>query len=82
LRDAIPELRDGAYASIPTDAEGLWAWRRGERVVVACNISEADATLDDVHGTIRVCTDRSRDDEAVDGTLTLRPWQAAIVFHP
>jgi alpha-glucosidase len=82
LRDAIPELRDGDYATLPTTAEGVWAWRRGERVVVACNLADTDATVDGIRGTIRISTDRARDDEAIDGTLRLAPWQAAIVFTP
>jgi alpha-glucosidase len=82
LRDAIPELRNGAYRSVPTDAEGVWVWERGERVVVACNLSDSDATVEGVRGTIRIATDRSRDNEAVDGSVVLAPWQAVIVFSP
>jgi alpha-glucosidase len=80
LRDAIPELRDGDYATIVTDDRNVWAWRRGERVVVACNMSDAAAVVDGVRGVIRACTDRAREDEAVDGRLSLQPWAAAIVF--
>jgi alpha-glucosidase len=80
LRDAIPELRDGDYTSIDVDAPGVWAWRRGERVVVACNLSDDDATIDGVDGTIRICTDRARDGETVAGALRLEPWHAAIVW--
>jgi alpha-glucosidase len=80
LRDAIPELRDGDYATIATDDPNVWAWRRGGRVVVACNLSDADATVDGVHGVIRACTDRGREDEVVEGRLTLPAWTATIVF--
>jgi hypothetical protein len=80
LRDAIPELRNGDYRSLPTDNAGVWAWQRGERVVVVCNLSDTDAVIDGVHGTIRIATDRGRDDEVLDGTLHLAPWQAVIVF--
>jgi hypothetical protein len=50
--------------------------------VVACNLSDDPATVEGVHGTIRIASDRTRDDEPVDGTLHLGPWHAAIVFVP
>ncbi len=42
LRDALPELRDGAYRTLPAPNDDVWVWLRGERTVVACNLSEAD----------------------------------------
>jgi alpha-glucosidase len=80
LRDAIPELRDGDYATIDTGSDGVFAWRRGERVVVACNLSDEPATVDGVTGEIRISSDRSHDGERVDGSLTLSPWEAVVVF--
>ena len=40
LRDALPELRRGAYATLPSSDDRLWAWLRGERTVVAMNCSD------------------------------------------
>ncbi len=79
LRDAMPDLRNGAYASV--DAEPtVWAWRRGERVLVAVNLSDAAATLADVQGVVRIGTRRKRDNERVDGTLRLDPWDGVVVW--
>jgi alpha-glucosidase len=80
LRDALPDLRTGEYRSLDTSGDHLWAWARGQGVVVACNLGDEPAELDGVHGEIRVSTDRSRDDERVDGTLSLAPWEAVIVW--
>ena len=80
LRRAEPELRDGPSATLVAD-DGLWAWSRGERWVVACNLSDQPAAVDGLDGTITLCTDRSRDREPVAGTLHLPPWQATIMMR-
>ena len=49
LRRAQPDLRGGDYETLPAPA-GAWAWRRGERHVVALNISDAEVTVDGVRG--------------------------------
>jgi alpha-glucosidase len=81
LRDALPELRRGAYRTLPSSTGGLWVWQRGERTVVACNLSDDTATVPDVDGEIRISTNRARDEEAVPGKLHLDPWEAAIVWR-
>ena len=45
LRRAEPDLRGGAYATLPAPA-GAWAWRRGERHAVALNLSDAEVTVE------------------------------------
>ena len=40
LRDAMPELRRGSYATLPSSDDRVWAWQRGERTVVAMNCSD------------------------------------------
>jgi alpha-glucosidase len=79
LRTAVPELRTGAYARHATDG-GLWAWRRGERVMVALNLGDDPAELDVPDGMVRIGTRRERDGERVRGSLTLGPWEGAIVW--
>jgi alpha-glucosidase len=82
LRDAIPDLREGSYTTLPASSEDAWAWRRGERTVVACNLSDVPVEVPAAGpGTIRLSTIRSRADERVDGTLQLAPWEAAIVWQ-
>jgi alpha-glucosidase len=78
LRRSTPDLRSGAYASLPS-SEGVWAWRRGDATVVAINMSDDAATLALGTSTILVGTERSRDGEAVEGDLNLGPWEAAVL---
>jgi alpha-glucosidase len=78
LRRALPALQRGAYATWPAP-DGVWAWRRGEHVLVAVNLTGEPTRLPDVEGTVRVATDRARDGERVAGTLTLGPWAAAVL---
>jgi alpha-glucosidase len=77
LRQRTPDLRIGSYTSLPSP-EGVWAWRRGAGHAVFVNCSDADVTLDQVDGRVRVGTDRARDGEAFAGSLTLRGWEAAV----
>jgi alpha-glucosidase len=77
LRKRTPDLRTGRYETMPT-SEGVWAWRRGDRVVVALNMSDEDHTLRGAQGEIRMGTDRGRDGESFDGALGLRGWEAVI----
>jgi alpha-glucosidase len=79
LRAAVPDLRAGAYTRL-TAADGLWAWRRGERVVVALNLGDGSARLDVANGMLRIGTRRERDRERVEGSLSLGPWEGAIVW--
>ncbi|HYL51859.1 MAG TPA: alpha-amylase family glycosyl hydrolase [Acidimicrobiia bacterium] len=80
LRNALPEFRTGNYETLPASDDRVWAWRRGDRLVVACNISDAPADVAGVGpGAIRISTIRSRDDEPVAEALHLEPWEAAIV---
>ena len=81
LRDALPELREGGYASLPAPNDDVWVWRRGERTIVACNLSADAVTVGSAGpGDIRISTNRARDGERVDDTLQLAPWEAVIVW--
>jgi alpha-glucosidase len=79
LRRQSDDLRGGNYQTIRVE-NGLWAWRRGDGVVVALNLGSEPATLDGVAGTIEICTDRSRDGEGVTDTLSLAPDEALVMF--
>jgi alpha-glucosidase len=80
LRDAIPDLRRGAYRTLPWSNDTRWAFERGPRVVVGLNFSDAETTVPEVAGTIRISTNRARDGEPTPGSLTLGPWEGAIVW--
>jgi len=77
LRRERAELRTGAYRSVPAPA-GVWAFRRGDRILVVANLSDDPATLDGVEGRILVSSDRGRDGEGIGGRLRLSPWAAAV----
>jgi len=81
LRDALPDLRAGAYRTLPCSNATLWAWERGDRTVVAVNLSDEPATVPDVDGEIRISTIRARDEEQVSGALHLDPWEATILVR-
>ncbi|MGZ6546081.1 MAG: alpha-amylase family glycosyl hydrolase [Actinomycetota bacterium] len=78
LRRARPDLRTGEYIAVDAP-EGVWAWRRGDRTVVAVNCAErsVEATLGDGH--VLVSTRRERDGEAVLGPFRLEPWEAVVI---
>jgi len=78
LRRAQPDLRTGAYATVPAP-DGVWAWRRGEDWTVALNLGEHNAELT-LSGRIAVGTNRARDGEELSGTIRLRPAEAVVVF--
>jgi alpha-glucosidase len=82
LRDAMPELREGAYRTLPAPNDDVWLFRRGERTVVACNLSDAPVEVGLVGiGAIRLSTIRTRVDERVDGSVHLAPWEAVIIWR-
>ena len=68
----------GAYEAIAAP-EGVWAFRREGGALVALNLGDDDATLEGVHGAIVIGSDRSRDEEVLDGVLELGPLEAVIV---
>jgi alpha-glucosidase len=78
LRRELSDLQGGAYTVIPTAHGALWAWTRGDRVVVAVNLSDEERSVDVGALTVRVGTDRARDGARVSGALTLRPWEAVV----
>jgi alpha-glucosidase len=82
LRDAMPELRRGSYTTLPASDDAVWAWRRGDRTIVALNLSDDPRDVSDVGpGELRVSTIRARDGEQVKDTLHLEPWEAAIIWR-
>jgi alpha-glucosidase len=75
LRRERADVRDGSYATLPAP-DGAWVWRRGERTVVALNLSDAPVTVD-AAGTVLIGTDRARDGQSFDGRLG--PWEGMLV---
>ena len=79
LRRATPDLRSGAYRRLEAPA-GVWAWRRGERVTVALNLSGGETAVQGVEGTVLVSTAGAREGESA-SSLQLGPWEAAVVAN-
>jgi alpha-glucosidase len=77
LRRARPDLRTAAYTTVDAPG-GVWAWRRGDRTVVAVNCSDlpVDVALE---GDVLIGTRRERDGQAVGGRLRLEPWEAVVL---
>jgi alpha-glucosidase len=71
-------LLHGAYEPVDDVPDGVWAFRREGGALVAINLGDeiANVSLD---GAIVICTNRDRDEEAIDGTLELRPHEAVVV---
>jgi alpha-glucosidase len=78
LRSEREELRRGAYATLRAPS-GAWAYRRGERIAVALNLSGEAVEVAGLAGDVLVATDRARDGEHVAGTLALGPWEAVVI---
>jgi alpha-glucosidase len=78
LRRQTPALQTGAYESMDTPA-GVWAWRRGEQMTVALNLSDGEATVSGIKGLVRIGSERRRDGETVSGALHLGPWESVVV---
>jgi alpha-glucosidase len=78
LRRQAPSLRAGAYRRLESPA-GTWAWGRGEDVVVALNLSDREATVQGVEGTVVASTSIGRTDEQAGPDVLLGPWEGVVV---
>ena len=74
---SAPELRTGGYRQLDTP-EGAWAWRRGDGVTVALNLSGHDCTVPGVEGTVAVSTG-GRAGERLAGSVSSRAWEGVVV---
>ncbi|MCW2977239.1 MAG: hypothetical protein JWM06_2520 [Actinomycetia bacterium] len=71
-------LLTGAYERIEAPP-GVWAFRREGGALVAANLGETAVVLEGVSGAIVIGSDRSRDDEVVEGPLELGPREAVVL---
>lgn len=78
LRRESSDLTDGAYVEGEGPA-GVWVFKRGEKTVVALNMSDDIATVQGVEGTVRASTAPGRIDEHAPGRLDLQPWSGVVV---
>jgi alpha-glucosidase len=79
LRRTTADLRLGAYRRLPSPP-GTWSWRRGDRHVVALNLSDGAVSLKTPgDGKVLVGTDSDRTGERLDGELRLGPWEGVVL---
>ncbi|MDQ4095947.1 MAG: alpha-amylase family glycosyl hydrolase [Actinomycetota bacterium] len=77
LRKREPALHAGTYRSLESEG-GVWAYERGDSMLVILNIRDEVATVDEVWGRVCLTTvDAPRD--TVDGSIELRPYEGVIV---
>jgi len=81
FRRRHPSFSTGDATTLATP-EMAWAWTRGERHVVALNMSAEDVVLPGLSGTIQVCTDRIRDLQVIEAPLRLGPFEGLILERP
>jgi alpha-glucosidase len=80
LRRENAGLRTGGYAQVPAPP-GAWAFRRGDRALVALNLGSERVSVEGATGTVAVGTSRARDGEDVDGAVALGPYEGAVVLR-
>ena len=81
FRRRHPEFAAGDVTMLATP-DGVWAWSRGDRHIVALNMSAEEVVLPGLSGTIQVGTDRARDLEVMEGTLHLAAFEGLILERP
>ena len=81
FRRRHPSFSTGDTTTLATP-EMAWAWTRGDRHVVALNMSTEELVLPGLSGTIQLCTDRTRDLEVVEAPLRLAPFEGLILERP
>ena len=81
FRRRHPNFAAGDAITLVTP-ETAWAWSRGDHHIVVLNMSEEELTLPGLPGTIRLCTDRARDLEVVEGPLHLAASEGLILERP
>ena len=80
LRRRSDDLRAGGYASLPAPG-AVWAWRRGSSTAVALNFGDepAEVHLGGPAHRVVLRTGPARRDDGATTTLTIGPWEGAVV---
>ncbi len=78
LRRGSADLHAGAYRSLSAPP-GIWAWSRGDRMVVAMNLTDRPGAVDGITGQVRIGTNRARDGARVSDGIGLAGWEAVVV---
>ena len=81
LRRERKDLHAGTYRT-RSSPEATWVYTRGQKTVVALNLSDDEVKISRLRGTIALSTGRDRDGQSFDGGLELGPWEGAVVERP
>jgi maltose alpha-D-glucosyltransferase/alpha-amylase len=78
-RRGSPDLLAGDYRRLPS-GEGTWVFRRGERTVVALNLSaeHQEIAVPTGPGTVVLGTRRDREGSSTGDALGLGPWEGVV----
>ncbi len=75
-------LREGDYRPVEDVPESCFVFERvhpDDTVLVGVNFSDQPAHVRAVHGVVAVSTHRSKEGGSAGGSLSLDPWEAAVV---
>jgi alpha-glucosidase len=72
------DLAVGGYRSLPSP-DGTWVFERGDRTVVALNMSDSPRQLAGLGGSVSLATDRALEGAVVDGALPMGPWSGVVI---
>ncbi len=78
LRRSQPDLVEGAYTPLEAPA-GAWAFARGDGHAVALNLTPEPRVVAGLAGEVVLASRRAREGEAIDGRITLAPWDAVVL---
>ena len=79
FRRSSDALRAGSYRDLPDVPEGVLAYVRGERLLVALNLTGDPRQVHVPPGTVAVGTHRDREGTTVAGAIELRPAEGVVV---
>ena len=77
LRKDASDLSSGRYRSLQCP-EGVWAFERGESMLVVLNLADKVARVEGVNGVLCLATDGT-EGGPIDGSLELAPYEGVIV---
>jgi alpha-glucosidase len=78
FRRAEPDLSRAPYEAV-ADSGAPWAWRRGDRYLVALNMSDEACGLRGVDATVALSSDPARQKGRVAGSIELAPWEGVVL---
>ena len=80
LRKTSPALQDGAYVEVAMPSDQMWAWCRGDDLVVILNLCDKPSpVLSEFSGSVVIDTLGGDDPRQVAEPFFLNPWQGLVI---